>query len=182
MVAVTNTPAAWSARAAAPSSHECAGWSERGQTLRFLAVLEHLQLRVGDSLLDFGCGTGRLCEFLPHDVTYTGYDTAPGMLDRARHDHATSVFVSEIPPVLFDHVVAVGPFNLPGSDAFEAVSELWHESVRRSLVVSLYRGTDDRCVAYSPDAVADWARRIDARRFVVDGSYLDNDLIFGAYK
>lgn len=176
MTVVANTPLAWSERASASSSWDAAGWSERGQTQRFLAALRHLELRPGDSLLDYGCGTGRFCEFLPADVAYHGFDWAPGMRDRARVDHERAIIHDELPNVLFDHVVAIGTFNLPGSTHAEAtIAHLLANHVRRSLVVSLYRGRDERCVRYRPDAIAGFANAF--RWFAIDCSYLDNDLM-----
>ncbi len=176
---VENTPTAWSERGRIlPTSHEAAGWSEKGQTLRFLAVLEHLDLRPCDSVLDFGCGTGRFSAFLPRDAVYTGYDSAPGMIERARADHPGEQFHTDIPPVIFDHVVAIGPFNLPSDDdPFAQIDWLWRMCVRRSMVLSLYCGNDSRCVRYEAgDAVA-LARRLGVQRFRMDTTHLDNDLI-----
>ncbi len=176
---VENTPAAWSARANAHASSDAAMWSERGQTTRFLAVLAHLELRAGDTLLDFGCGTGRLRHFLPDHVSYLGHDTAPGMLARAAREGAT--IVSEIPAELFDHVVAIGPFNLADrwsiDDTYRTVARLWAESTRRTLVVSLYRGTDAACLTYDPVQLAAWARSLGARRFAIDATRLENDAL-----
>ena len=180
---VDNTPAAWSSRASAPTSHQAAGWSEKGQTLRFIAVLEHLDLRPGETVLDYGCGTGRFSAFLPHDVAYTGYDSAQGMIDRARADHPGEQFDTEIPPVIFDHVAAIGPFNLPSDgDPFAQIEWLWRMCVRRSMVLSLYRGDDTRCVRYEAgDAIA-VARRLGAQRFRIDTTHLDNDLIVSFHR
>jgi SAM-dependent methyltransferase len=181
---IENTAAAWSERADARTSWQAAGWSEVGQTQRFLAVLRHLDVRCGGTVLDYGCGTGRLSAFLPRAADYIGYDTAPGMLDRARRDHPDELFLDVLPEELFDHVVCVGCFNLPGSveETFDRVAELWHETVRRSLVVSLYRGDDPRCLRYEPATLALWAKVLGCRRFVVDASSLDNDVILGMWR
>lgn len=172
-----NTPAAWTARAKRETSHDAAGWSEHGQTQRFLAVLRHLDLRDADTLLDYGAGTGRLCEFLPREVDYFAHDTAPGMLARVERDHPHASILPELPARLFDHVVAVGPFNLPGDDAFQKLAVLWTDHARRTLVASLYRGDDPRCVGYDPAEVCGWARMLGATRFLVDCSFLDNDVL-----
>lgn len=156
-------------------------WSERGQTARFQAAVGHLELRAGDTLLDFGCGAGRLAAFLPRDVRYVAHDTAPAMLDRVAADVPDAVVVPVLPDELYDHVVAVGPFNLPHGwsvdRAFLAVADLWANHTRRTLIVSLYRGDDPACLSYPVDMVAGWARSLGARRFVVDASYLDNDVL-----
>lgn len=178
---VENTPRSWSARASGGASWEAAGWSERGQTRRFLAVLEHAGAREGDTLLDFGCGTGRLCTFLPDGVVYTGFDWADGMLSRARADHPSERFVSVVPDELFDHVVVVGAFNLgrgwSRESTWKALAELWGTRVRRTMVASLYRGEDPQCLAYAPQEAAEFARRMGCRRFAIDCTSLGNDLI-----
>ena len=178
---IENTPAAWSARSSSVNaSWEAALWSEAGQTQRFLAVLAHLELRAGDSLLDFGCGTGRFRAFVPREVGYFAYDTAPGMLARAAEQDGVTA-LGELPDALFDHVVAVGPFNLADGCStgrtFETVADLWANHTRRTLAVSLYRGDDPACISYDPMTVARWAGRLGCHRFAVDASYLDNDLL-----
>lgn len=37
-------------------------------------VREYLQLKLGDAILDLGCGPGSICDFLPDEVTYNGCD------------------------------------------------------------------------------------------------------------
>ena len=177
---VENSPRAWSERALLPASHEAAMWSEGGQTRRFLAVLRHLKLREGDTLLDFGCGTGRLCEFLPVDVLYHGYDWAPGMVERVALEHPRAVTFDTLPEQLFDHVVCVGAFNLRDGWSKERtwarLSELWSEYTRRTLVVSLYRGHDPTCWRYEPEEIAEFARRMGCVHFAIDASYAENDV------
>lgn len=176
-----NTPEAWSGRASAPSSWAAAGWSENGQTQRFLATLRHLELREGDTVLDFGCGTGRLCEFLPRDTTYYAYDWAPAMLERVRRDHERAWVLDELPPQLFDHVVCIGAFNLKRGwsheQTWERLADLWALHTRRALVVSLYRGADGSCLTYTAEWAAKLARQCGCERFLIDCSHLPNDLM-----
>lgn len=172
-----NTPLAWSERAGAPFSWEAAGWSEFGQTQRFLAVLRELDLRHGDSVLDYGCGTGRFCEFLPRSVRYFAYDTAEGMRDRCALDHPHATVCPTLPSETFDHVVVIGTFNLPGSvtRTLVQVQQLF-PLARRTLALSLYRGDDPRCLRYDPGDLVTLASRMTPRWRVV-GDYLDNDLL-----
>jgi len=180
-ILVENSPRAWSERALRPAAWEAALWSEGGQTRRFLAVLRHLALREEDELLDFGCGTGRLCEFLPVDVLYHGYDWAPGMVERMALEHPRAVPLESLPDRLFDHVTAVGCFNLADGwskeRTWERLSELWTEHTRRTLVVSLYRGHDSACLRYEPEDAAEFARRLGCSTFAVDATYLPHDLL-----
>lgn len=156
-------------------------WSEGGQTRRFLAVLRHLGIRDGDTVLDFGCGTGRFCEFLPPAVEYAGYDWAPGMLERMVHEHPRARPLETLPEELFDHVVCVGCFNLADGwskeRTFERVAELWSEQTRRSLALSVYRGWDASCLRYTPEDLAELARRLGCATFTLDASYLENDAL-----
>ena len=180
MTAIDNTPASWSRRADEErSSHEAAGWSERGQTQRFLAVLRHLNLRAGQSLLDFGCGTGRLAAFLPAGVGYYGYDSAPGMLLRARREHRGGTYLPTLrSDWIFDHIVCIGPFNLPGSreETWETLDRLWCDHKPETLVASLYDGADDRCLTYDASWVLALARSL-SPKYLIDRSYLLNDVL-----
>ena len=178
---VENSPRAWSERALQPAPWSASLWSERGQVQRFLACLAHLELREGDTLLDFGAGTGRLCEFLPTEVSYHAYDWAPGMLARVRQEHERATVHEELPAMLFDHVVCVGCFNLRDSwtreQTWQRLSELWTLHTRRTLVVSLYRGLDLNGISYSPEAVCEFVRRMGCERFALDARHLANDLV-----
>lgn len=50
---------------------------------------EYLNVKAGDRVLDIGCGTGRLIEFLPEDVDYYGCDTSERYINAAyrRYSH-----------------------------------------------------------------------------------------------
>lgn len=158
-----NTAAAWSERASASTSWEAAGWTENGQTERFTAVLASADLQPGERLLDYGCGTGRLTEFLPADVEYLGYDPALGMVERARRDHPDRLFQAwePLPHRNYDVIVAIGAFNVAGrwskQHTWQTLRRLW-DATGRVLAVSLYAGDDDRCLIYTDDEVAAFAR------------------------
>lgn len=175
-----NTPDSWSARAeSAATSWEAAGWTESGQRDRFDAVVRHLGERDRIvTLLDYGCGTGALAERLPANYGYLGFDWAPGMLERAREEHPNNMFLDDVDQVAVDYVVAVGTFNLPGSVLRTKVElqRLW-QMTREALIVSLYRGDDDRCLRYTPDDLVDVLDLCGCDRYVIDGSYRANDVL-----
>lgn len=178
---LSNSPRAWDKRAAGATSWEAALWSEGGQTRRFLAVLRHLALREGDTLLDYGCGTGRLCEFLPEDVAYSGLDWSEQMRKRVALEHPRARVLAELPDLIYDHVVCVGTFNLAEGwtkeRTYAELATLWAQHTRRTLVVSLYRGDDSSCIRYTPEDAAEFARRLGCATFAIDCTYLENDLL-----
>ena len=151
---ISNSPSAWSDRASINDPSEAVRWSPKGQSERFTHVLAVLDPKPGETLLDFGCGTGALAELLPANVGYTGYDWAGGMIDRARHDHPTRRFSRGYPIATFDLVVCVGPFNLPHNwskqQTWATLETLWGQT-GRMLAACLYAGDDGECLVYSED-------------------------------
>lgn len=160
---LVNSPAAWSARAAAASPLDAVGWTEEGQTARFAAVLSALAPRDGESLLDYGCGTGALSELVPAGVEYCGVDWADGMVARAKKDHPGAKFRNTRPKRPVDVIACVGPFNLPGNwskaETWATLRALWQDC-RRSLAVSLYAGADERCLRYEPGQLLSFAQSV----------------------
>ena len=147
-----NTPEAWSGRADHPEPWTACGWTFDGQADRLDAVIDELEPEPGDSLLDWGCGTGALADLVAPGVIYVGFDSAVGMVERARRDHPTRRFQSWEPRGEFDLVACVGPFNLPHRWSKEmtwyTLRRLFDRTERR-LVASLYSGTDENCLSYS---------------------------------
>lgn len=168
---IPNTPSAWSKRARlGEHSWDAALWSEDGQRVRFEVALRHLNLRKGDSLLDYGCGTGALSELLPEGVKYLGVDTSPGMLNRAIREHPDREFDYRLPSHVFTHVAAIGVWNLADwKTAQTEITSLWGYCTRM-LVASLHRDL------VSPKQLAEAFERYGSMlRVLVDTSYRDND-------
>lgn len=156
-----NTPDAWSDRAFAyPDQWKACGWTRTGQVERFVAVLHALDPQPGETLLDYGCGTGAIVDLLPDGIDYTGYDTAPGMIARAAREHTGRVFTTHTPSCEHDLTVAVGPFNLAENWSKEhtwwVLRGLW-DRTRRALAVSLYSGSDRNCLSYTRGEVERFA-------------------------
>lgn len=151
---VENTPKAWSQRAVEFAEPWAAcGWSYEGQCDRMEAVFEALNPQPGESLLDWGCGTGEFTEMLPGSVRYDGFDTAEGMIERARREHPGRRFETREPVGIFDLVACIGPFNLPDrwskQHTWHTLRHLWARKHPRALAATLYAGEDDRCLSYS---------------------------------
>lgn len=133
-------------------SWEACGWTLDGQMDRLEAVVDELDPQPGDRLLDWGCGTGALTDLLHPGVNYTGFDTAQGMVERARREHPSRRFQDWEPRGDSTLVACVGPFNLPGRWSKEmtwyTLRRLFDRTERR-LVASLYAGSDESCLSYT---------------------------------
>lgn len=178
---VANDPAAWNKRGRkAKTPWEAALWSEHGQNTRFMAVLKHVRPQPAHTLLDFGCGVGRFSTFLPQDVSYTGVDWATAMLERATEEAPRGTYYEQVPGWKFDHVVAIGAFNLVDrwskDKTWAQLHRLWEKNVKRTLVVSLLRKEVPGHLAYDPLEAVVFARTRTGQ-FELDCSYLENDML-----
>lgn len=175
-VAVMNTPEYFDARADEyATSWGAAGWSEHGQQARFEAVLAELDLEPGESLFDFGGGTGALVDLLPDDFYYHHFDWSHRMRERCRMEHPTANVWATWPARKFDHAVAIGTFNLPGSYWRSDVLRLL-VMVDKTLIVCFYRGDDPRCIKYDPHEILTMAQQTGLKWKLV-GDYLPNDFM-----
>ncbi len=128
-----------------PESHE----------LRLRSVLR-LPTRPGDTLLEFGCGTGRLADLVPDDVRYEGLDWSAEAIRQAQRRRPNHVFrcgsVSELVP--HDWVVASGPFNYAKgwsrTQTAEAVAAMWGAS-RRGIALTVLRVPADGRLHYGDE-------------------------------
>jgi SAM-dependent methyltransferase len=61
-------------------------WSDFAGAKRARAefVQRYLRPRRGDTVLDIGCGTGAICQDVPDDVDYTGFDISKDYIEKAR--------------------------------------------------------------------------------------------------
>lgn len=175
-----NTPEVWSERAETPEPWTACGWTRDGQMDRLEAVLDQLEPQPGDSLLDWGCGTGALTDLLAPNIAYTGFDSAPGMVQRALRDHPGRRFQTWEPRGEFDLVACVGPFNLPaaswtGKDLTWYTLRRLFERTERKLVASLYAGSDPRCLSYTVEECDRFAKGQGFRAFA--DKWRHNDIL-----
>ena len=86
-----------------------------GSKRRFVA--EHVRPQAGERVLDIGCGTGALLEYMPTGVSYVGVDVDQGYIDAARArfgDRGAFVcadFTTFDPQEPFDVAIAYGVFH-----------------------------------------------------------------------
>ena len=91
-------------------------WSDvQTQEKRFEILLE-IGCQEGDSLLDFGCGTGHLFEYLNKNNTklnYTGVDILDEFLTTAKNKYPEAKFgqLIEFEKEKFDYIIISGVFN-----------------------------------------------------------------------
>ena len=146
------------------------GWeSEEAQQLRFDVLLEKVQLE-GKRLLDVGCGTGNLLEYINSkgiQVKYTGVDIMDEMVMKAKGKqldgdfrHADIFKENIFKPASFDVVYTSGIFNLNLgnnkeflSNALELFFSLSCETVVFNLLHFDSPDREDKYFYFHPDEV-----------------------------
>ena len=108
--------------------------------------------------LDFGCGVGRLAEAMAgHAQAVTGYDIAPGMLERARERGGRATYVGELPDGPFDWINSFIVFqHIPparGMELLEALMARLAPGGFVSLHLTVWR--DDKLI---PEPPRGWRR------------------------
>lgn len=169
---IINTPGAWTMRSKiGKTSWEAAMWSKEGQADRFNKIIEHVSLRYkpGDSIFDYGCGTGAFSDVVfesLEDPIYTGYDWSDGMIKRAKKEHPeskTRKFWHLEPGGKYEHIVICGTFNLKhGWDKQKTNTILARllPRTRKSLILSCYMGdNEEQCIIYDPNDFMDLVPR-----------------------
>jgi cyclopropane fatty-acyl-phospholipid synthase-like methyltransferase len=131
------------------------GWgSRRSQFRRYDVVRRHCGVRSGDSVLDWGCGTGDLYWYLHDhgiDTHYFGTDIVPEMVKMAKHNGVPrvdnfDVLKSPYPRDSFDHVICIGTVG--------AMAEPEHERwavVKRMIDVGLAMSSQTLMMTFLTD-------------------------------
>lgn len=183
-----STPRAWDSYASeggpdyliadcgSPESHE-----------RRLRELLRLPIEEGESLLEFGCGTGRLADFVPRRVRYEGLDWSQEVIALARDRRPHGAFrcgsVGDLTP--HDWVVASGPFNYAKgwskSQTAEAISAMWDAS-RCGVAVTVMCTPAEGRLHYSGDELISFLAACDWSHLELDRSYLPNDMCLRAWR
>jgi SAM-dependent methyltransferase len=119
------------ARAEGKGSFAFNGWgSRRSQFRRYEVVRDDCKIESGDSVLDWGCGTGDLYWYLHDhgvDVKYLGVDVVPEMIRLAQENKVPdarlhNVLEHPFPPKTFDHVICIGTVGAMA----EPVEQRWN--------------------------------------------------------
>jgi len=159
-----------------PQSHE-----------RRLRAILKLPLRAGHSLLEFGCGSGRLADLLPEFVAYEGLDWSGKIIAEARNRRPGHIFrqgsVADLSP--HDWIVASGPFNYATGwskeQTAEVVAAMWHASRCGIAVTVLSTAAEDR-LYYTPAEILSFLPGEEWSQMQVDQSYLPNDICIRAWR
>ena len=159
-----------------PESHE-----------RRLRALLQLPIKEGDTLLEFGCGTGRLADFVRRGVRYEGLDWSREVITLARRRRPHGAFrcgsVGDLG--LNDWVVASGPFNYAKgwskSQTADAVSAMWGAS-RRGIALTVLCIPAEARLHYGCDELISFLEACDWSHVELDRSYLPNDMCLRAWR
>ena len=102
-------------------------------------VQEFIPVTPGARVLDIGCGTGQILEYLPESIEYVGYDLNPSYIARARDAYGHrgrffcgSVSADEAPKVgqEFDVVLALSVLHHLSDDEGKRLVESAHAQLK----------------------------------------------------
>lgn len=141
------------------------------------------KVKPGSSVLDVGCGNGRLLEALPPDIDYLGVDNSEKLLELARKEHPQNKFIEgdilDLGKAIhrkYDYIFCVAVLHhLPGKDLrIKALKELkevvwedgeiiisvwnlWQQNKFRNLILkNTFKKIQGRLDLDFGDVVFDW--------------------------
>jgi len=126
------------------NSPESVGWTKKGQTLRYEAILKFINPDC-KTILDFGCGKGDFYSFLKEkgmECNYTGIDINPSLIEFAKQNYPEAEFYTmdiENEPLTktFDYIISIGVFNLLVQTAKETA---------KKCIKTLFNHTDEKLI------------------------------------
>ncbi len=172
-------------------------WTEKGQRLRYEIMLGIMGDVRGKRLLDFGCGKGDFCGFLLEkgiDLSYTGIDINPLMIERAKEKFRDGVFISadieeEGLQEEYDIVLACGTFNLRVAgveDSFRNVLRILYRQTKEALhlnCLSWYRKVRDPELFYiKPEDLTGFVMKELSQRFMLRHGLPEGDIFLSIFR
>lgn len=177
------------------------GWeNETAQKLRFKELIGPRNLD-GKKILDVGCGTGNLLEYirtLYKNFDYTGVDILEHMIDRARKKKLEGRFLcidlfknNPFPKQSFDVIFSSGIFNLNlGNnkkfllDAVKVFEQLSRNTISFNLLWDRSPDPEDTYYYFSPEEVRQWLTDIYGQSCDISimKGYLSNDFTVSLIK
>jgi len=183
-----STPQAWDSYASngGPDYLIADCGSAESHERRLRAILR-LPIREGDTLLELGCGTGRLADLAPKSTRYEGLDWSGNVIEQARSRRPHGTFrrgsVADLTP--HDWVVASGPFNYSlgwsKDQTADAVAAMWQASRRGIALTALCIPIEQR-LHYGAEELASYLAAGDWSHLELDRSYLPNDVCLRAWR
>jgi cyclopropane fatty-acyl-phospholipid synthase-like methyltransferase len=161
--------------------HEVAMWgSKESQVGRLIRAVEAAGVEPGDSVLDWGCGTGVLADLVP-ECDYLGMDPSEEMVKRARALRPHREFeLLTYPPRHFDHIFAIACWGIsPWTewDTYGQIRELAKTGCRSfTTCLRTKKGTEDEHVGHAVRCVAELAESL-SECWVLDRSYHPRELL-----
>lgn len=109
------------------------------EKFRQLYVAAYVQPSEGDRILDIGCGTAEILEYLPTGVEYHGYDLSVDYIQAAKsrynergHWHCASVLDMKLGDFgAFDIVMANGVLHHLGDEEVRQLAEIASKALKR---------------------------------------------------
>ena len=127
----------WSDPAVARGLHD--SWVRDPRNVADAARLAGFARMLGETVLDYGCGTGRLAEFFTPD-RYVGFDSEKTMLDVARREYPSYRFVSALENERADVVVCNSVVQYQDGEHWTAVVADVVRRADRAALIETYDG------------------------------------------
>ncbi len=169
------------------------GWENRtAQEMRFKELINSIDLN-GKRILDVGCGTGNLLEYINERFTgfeYTGVDILPHMINIAVAKKLTGKFIcmdlfknNPFKSNSFDAIFSSGIFNLNlGNnkeflfDALDVFQQLSNGTIAFNLLWDKSPDREDKYFYFDPDKVEQLlTERYNHWAVTISKGYLNND-------
>jgi len=165
------------------NSPKAVGWgNKKSQEIRFKILTEIGNLK-NKIILDYGCGTGDLYQFLKkYEIReYVGYDINHKMIERAIQKYPDGIFRNYLEIERYDYILISGTFNLKRKNwmkkTFDRLSTLW-QVCRKGMAVnfptSFSPKKDKNCYYANPIEILKFVTTL-TKKFVLRHEYKEND-------